>query len=151
MAGVKFLMSGNIINHKALLKSVLIAAVASTLVMALFSGYGRTISPDGLATHYYNFGSVVMWAPILLMIMAPTIAVIAYCLGYLLIKLHLFSLPMVALTGAVGGGLVISALSGKWLMLSVVGAYYVLAGSVSAVICYFLYRKFNKAMHATSA
>ncbi|WP_430459572.1 hypothetical protein ACQUQU_10180 [Thalassolituus sp. LLYu03] len=137
-------MSATYINHKALLKSVVVSAVLSTVVMSFISGYGKTITPDGAVTHYYNLSSVFIWAPILLMVMGPTIVVVAYLLGMALIKSGLYSLPVVTAVGAVSGGLVISALSGNWLMFSEVGLYYIVAGAVSAVTCYFLYSKFNK-------
>ncbi|WP_444918414.1 hypothetical protein [Microbulbifer sp. JMSA003] len=139
------------INHRALLKSVLISAIVSTVVMAFFSGYGKTITPDGVVTHYYNFSSVFLWMPILFMVMAPTIVIVAYLLGIALIKSRLFSLPVVVIAGAVGGGLVISMLSGKWLMFSIVGLYYIASGIVSAVTCYYLYKKFNKALNSQAS
>ena len=142
-------MSHILINHKALLKSVLVSAVVTTVVMAFVSGYGKTITPDGVVTHYYNFSSVFLWMPILFMVMAPIIAIVAYLLGITLIKSRLFILPVVAIFGALGGGLVISFLSGNWLMFSMVGMYYIVAGTVSAVTCYYLYKKFNKALKRT--
>ncbi|WP_444945624.1 hypothetical protein ACJJIP_16515 [Microbulbifer sp. VTAC004] len=139
------------INHRVLLKSVLISAIVSTVVMAFFSGYGKTITPDGVVTHYYNFSSVFLWMPILFMVMMPTIVIVAYLLGIVLIKSRLFSLPIVVIAGAAGGGLVISMLSGKWLMFSIVGLYYIVSGIVSAVTCYYLYKKFNKALNSQAS
>jgi hypothetical protein len=127
------------------------SAVISTVVMAFVSGYGKTITPDGVVRHYYNFSSVTLWAPILFMLMAPTIIVVAYMLGVVLIKNRLFFLPVVAITGALGGGFVISALSGNWLMFSMVGLYYSIAGTVSAVLCFYLYKKFNKALNSQAS
>lgn len=139
------------INHKALLKSVLISAVVTTVVMAFVSGYGKTITPDGVVTHYYNFSSAFSWMPILFMVMAPTMMIVVYLLGITLIKSRLFILPVVAVAGAMGGGLVISFMSGNWLMFSMVGLYYIVAGAVSSVICYYLYKQFNKALNSQAS
>jgi hypothetical protein len=144
-------MSHILVNHKALLKSVLISSVVTTVVMAFVSGYGKTITPDGLVTHYYNFSSVYLWMPILFMVMTPTIVIVAYLLGITLIKSRLFLLPVVTIVGATGGGLIISILSGNWIMFSIVGLYYIVAGTVTAVTCYYLYKKFNKALNSQAS
>lgn len=123
--------------------SVLISAVAATGVMALFAGYGKTVYPNGVVSHYYSFEEVFLWAPILFTIMTPSAAVVSYCLGCLLIKLRMLSPIKVVLTGALGGGLIYSGLFGGWLVFSLIGAYYILAGAFSAAACYFLYQKFK--------
>ena len=138
-------MSTEIINHKALLKSVFISAIFSTVIMSIVSGYGKTITPEGIVNHYYNFSSVVLWGPILFMVMAPVIALVAYVLGMLLIKSRLSLLSVVIVVGAAGGGLFIYAFSDNLIIFSMVGAYYIFMGAVSAITSFYLYTKFNTA------
>lgn len=144
-------MNTDRVNKIALLKSVSIASIFTTLFMSLLSGYGFNISPDGDTSHYYSFTQVKTYLIILLIIMAPTIAILGYTLGYLIIRYRLFKLTYVLMIGFLSASIFASLLFfDLTVIFSFLGLYYLLPGVIAAYLSYYLYKKFNNKLQPTA-
>ncbi len=131
-------------DNRAILKSLLISAVASTLVLAFAAGYSSTTTPDGVTTHHYTFSLFGFWVISLGLFVTPTTFVFGYPLVHLLFKLRVFSIYTVSLSGTIGAIVVVAFLLSKFPPAPMLMFYYGLGGFVASVTAFISYKNLTK-------
>ena len=127
-------------DNRAIIKSLLVSAIITTVVLAFAGGYSMSTTPDGITTHHYTFGWFGFWLVLLGLFVIPSTFVVGYPLAHLLFKLHLFNIYGVALSGTIGAIVVVAVLFSKYPPAPMQMLYYGLGGFVSSVTAFISYK-----------
>lgn len=131
-------------DNRAILKSLLVSAIVTTVVLAFAGGYSSTTTPDGVTTHHYTFSWFGFWLVLLGLFVVPSTFVVGYPLSHLLFRLRAFNIYVVALAGTVGAIGVVSVLFSKYPSAPMQMLYYGLGGFVASVTAFISYKNITK-------
>ncbi|QLE97470.1 hypothetical protein [Neptunomonas phycophila] len=131
-------------DNRAILKSLLVSAIVTTVVLAFAGGYSSTTTPDGVTTHHYTFGWFGFWLVLLGVFVVPSTFVVGYPLSQLLFKLRIFNIYVVALSGTIGAICVVAVLFSKYPPAPMQILYYGLGGFVASVTAFVSYKNITR-------
>ena len=131
-------------DNRAILKSLLISAIVTTVVLAFAGGYTSTTTPDGVITHHYTFSWFGFWIVLLGMFVIPSTFAVGYPLSHLLFKLRAFNIYTVALSGTIGAIAVVAIIFSKYPPAPMQMLYCGLGGFVASVTAFISYKNITR-------
>jgi hypothetical protein len=138
-------------DKPAILKSLLVSALITTVVLAIFGGYSSSITPDGVTIHHYTFSWFGTWLFLLGIFVVPSTFVVGYPVSLLLYKLRAFNIYVVSCVGTFGAISVAAVLFSKFPPALMQMVYYGLGGFVASVTAFITYKNITKSSSEDAA